>query len=358
MEFEERIENEEYNPVPPKYYNYKGKTLLTLDYKNELFEYCDINIFAYTINNEKKNPFQQILLTKSINSELIFPKIPLFNNFNKNELIDYTKVCLYGFLMVENYESFNELIKFDGFYEYNNDLYLFFDLTENKINLYDIYSSSSLRFGLIDEIVNHRNICNIKINESVTQIFQENEDLCFLVDEEDFIYDLPVVCFASKPETMLNYTYIFGQIKDNRNAILGPYYYYKDYYNAFEEAGTLITHDKKMGVVRFAIFTGNVKYIENYPNDPVDESEIKKQRLQDEKLDQNIERLTMRISDHDGKWADKYDSVYLGNVELDDGNFLHKQIFVTKEYDQEAPLSYHLINKNTLKGKKEDYLIL
>ena len=305
MEFEERIKNDEYNPVPPKYYDYIGKNLLTLDYKNELFEYFDINIFAYTINNEKRNPFQQILLTKSINSELIFPNIPLFNNLNKNELIDYTKVCLYGFLMVEDFETFDELIKFDGFYEYNSNLYLFFDLTENNINLNDIYSSSSLWFGLIDEIVNHRNICNIKINESVTKIFQENQDLCFLVDESDFQYDLPVVCFASKPEKMLNYTYIFGQVKDDRNAILGPYYYYKDYYTAFEEAGSFITDDKKTGLVRFAIFTGNLKYIENYPNDPVDESEIKKQRLQDENLNKSLERLTMRISDHDGKWAYK-----------------------------------------------------
>ena len=357
MEFEE---NDEYNPVTPTYYNYKGKSILTLDYKNELFKYCDINIFAYTINNEKKYPFKQILLARTATtSELIFPKIPLFNNFNKNELIDYTKVCLFGFLNLENFEIFNELVKFDGFYEYNNNLYLFFDLTENKVNLYDIYSNSSLWFGLVDELVNHKHICNIKVNESVFNFFQENQDFCFLVDEKDNLYELPVVCFTSNTGKKLNYTYTFGQIKEDKNKILGPYYYFKDYYNAFEEAGSLIKdNNTKMGLVRFAVFTCNVKYIENYPNDPVDESEIKKQRLQDSNLDQNIERLTMRISDHDGKWTDKYDSVYLGNVELDDGNYLNEQIIVVKEYDQKVPLSYHFINKNTLKGKKEDYLIL
>jgi hypothetical protein len=358
MEFEERVENDEYNPVPSKYYYYKGKSSLTLDYKNELFEYCNINIFAYTINNEKKNPFQQILLSKSRDSELTFPQIPLFNNFNKNDLIDYTKVYLFGFLSLENYELFNDLISFDGFYEYNNNLYLFFDLTKIQINLYDIYTNSSLWFVLIDEIMNYKYICNIKINESVVEVFQENQDMCFLLDEENYIYDLPIVCFVTKPEKSLNYTYIFGQTKENKNEILGPYYYFKDYYKAFEEAKDLIKDDTKFGIVRFAIFTGNIKYIENYPNDPVDESEIKKQRLQDSNLDQNIERLTMRISDHDGKWANNYDSVYLGNVELDDGNFLNKQIVVVKEYEQEMPLSYHFINKNTLNGEKEDYLIL
>jgi hypothetical protein len=235
---------------------------------------------------------------------------------------------------------------------------LFFDLTENKVNLYDIYSNSSLWFGLINEIVNHKNICNIKISESVSNFFQENQDFCFLIDDKDCIYELPMVSFISTTEKKLNFTYTFGQTKEDKNQILGPYFYFKDYYTAFEEAGSLIKDNMKMGLVRFAIFTGNVKYIENYPNDQVDESEIKKQRLQDPNLDQNIERLTMRISDHDGKWAYKYDSVYLGNVELDDGSYLNKQIIVVKEYDQEISLSYHYINKNTLKGKKEDYLIL
>ena len=353
------MENDEYNPVPQTYYNYKGSSLLKLDYKNELFEYSNINIFGYTINNEKKYPFQQILLTRSANnSELIFPKIPLFTNFNKNELIDYTKVCLFGVLSFDNYESFDDLIKFDGFYENNNNLYLFFDLTKIKINLYDIYSNSPLWFGLIDEIVNYKNICSVKINDSVSNFFQENQDFCFLVDDKDDIYELPVVGFMSSSEKKIKYNYTFGQIKEDKNQILGPYYYFKDYYNAFEEAGNLIIDDTKMGLVRFALFTGNVKYIDNHPNDLVDESEIKKQRLQDSNLDQTIERLTMRISDHDGKWADKYDSVYLGNVELDDGSYLNKQIFVVKEYDQEISLSYHFINKNSLKGRKEDYLIL
>jgi hypothetical protein len=347
MEF---LENDEYNPVPPTYYNYKGTSLLTLDYKNQLFEYYNINIFGYTINNEKKHPFQQILLARSAtNSELIFPKIPLFNNFNKDELIDYTKVCLFGFLSLENYEPFNDLIKFDGFYEHDNNLYLFFDLTKIKINLYDIYSNSSLWFGLIDEIVNYKNICNIKINESVSYFFQENQDLCFLVDDKDDIYELPIACFIPCSENKLNYNYMFGQIKEDKNQILGPYYYFKDYYNAYEEALNLIKDDTQMVIVRFALFTGNVKYIENYPNDPIDESEMKRQRLQDPNLDQNVERLTMRISDHDGKWADNYDSVYLGNLELDYGNFLNKQLFVVKEYGQQIPLTYHFVNNKSLK---------
>ena len=56
--------------------------------------------------------------------------------------------------------------------------------------------------------------------------------------------------------------------------------------------------------------------------------------------------------------GDKYGSVYLGNLELDNGTYLNKQLFVVKEYDQQIPLSYHFVNKNSLKDKKEDYLII
>jgi hypothetical protein len=38
---------------------------------------------------------------------------------------------------------------------------------------------------------------------------------------------------------------------------------------------------------------------------------------------------------------------------LKEKSALNKQIVVIKEYEQETPLSYHFINKNTLKGKKE-----
>jgi len=71
-------------------------------------------------------------------------------------------------------------------------------------------------------------------------------------------------------------------------------------------------------------------------------------------LDQAVERLTMRISDHDGKWAETYDSAYLGYTELDNGSILKKPIIVLKEYNQQIPLSYHYVNKKTYKN---EYLI-
>ena len=90
------------------------------------------------------------------------------------------------------------------------------------------------------------------------------------------------------------------------------------------------------------------------PNFPNDESNIKKERLNDLSLDQKYEILTLRISDHDGTWSKSYDSAYLGNIELDDGSFIKEApMIVLREYNQQIPLSYHFINKNKLTEKYE-----
>ena len=64
----------------------------------------------------------------------------------------------------------------------------------------------------------------------------------------------------------------------------------------------------------------------------------------------------MRITDYDGKWAEEYDSCYLGHIELDNGEYLKgTPILAVKEYNQQIPLSYHY-NKKI--AKKNEYAIV
>jgi hypothetical protein len=115
---------------------------------------------------------------------------------------------------------------------------------------------------------------------------------------------------------------------------LGAYYYFTNYKNS------LLIHDDaesnasqtlfSRGVVRFALFIENQKMIQNLP---IDNSEIKKEEV-----------LLNRISDHNGNWATDYDSAYIGNISLDDGNYLkNTPIIVVRDYEQQVSLSYHYI---------------
>ena len=108
------------------------------------------------------------------------------------------------------------------------------------------------------------------------------------------------------------------------------------------------------GIVRFALFLGNCLVKMNYPEDKTDKSQKKKERLLKEEqirsdTEQHWEKFTERVTDYDGLWAKKYDSVFISLFELDNGELMNNvPVWVTKEHSQQVSLSYHYIDKKTL----------
>lgn len=368
------MENDEYIPEKPMYYNYIIKNFLKKDL-SQIFEptsYQQIILCIYRINISGKFPFIEYLLSNNGFNTFHLPVLSIFSTLDREKLTDYSKVCLSAMFHTENFEEFNEKIVFDGYYEYNKNLYLFFDTTNNQLIIDDTYSYSPLLFALTYEIINNGKICNMPISEDTRNFFITNNSVNYLYDENNEPYEHPIVGFVGKPTPdKINFTYIFGESPRNKSAILGPYYYFTNMNYAIRQGGwscdykpeyrhnQLITDNNygrylKGGIVRFALFTGNTKYVDNVPNAPIDESEIKKQRMLDPSLNQNYEIQTLRISDHDGIWSRTYNSVYLGNIELDDGNFIEETpLIVLKDYNQQIPLSCHFIDKNSI-GNKYD----
>jgi len=326
-----------------KYYNYLVKDSLSkdLDDIKSIDNYIFIHLCVYSVNTEGKTPFLQYLLSND-GYKLALPKLPVYSLFDKDNITSYSKVFLSGILEATNFEEFSNDMSFDGFYEYNDDLYMFFDITKCTIN------DNNVRFGLIDEIINHRHICNVPIDNNTSLFFIKNEYITYLCDEKKSPYEIPIIGFVGKrTKQKVNFTMTFGEIAKDKSAILGPYFYFTNYQNAIRQG--------KGGIIRFALFTGYTKYIENAPNDPIDESDIKKFRLEDNTLDHKKEVATLRISDHDGLWTNTYDSVYLGNLELDDGSFLDDTpMIVLQNYNQQLPLSCH---NSILGDKHKKYLI-
>lgn len=357
-----------------RYYNYGIKKVLPkqLDSIKSLNNYENIVLCAYVINNTYVAPFLRYMLIETYNEYLSLPKLPVYNFFDEEKLIPYSKVYLSGMLEINNFEEFSQNLLFDGFYDYNNNIYLFFDLTNCKLTIDETYRLSKVKLGLIDEIVNHKNICNIKIDETTTSFFIANESIIYLYDENAQPYEIPIVGFVGKSTSdKLKFVKMFGESPKEKSEILGPYFYFTNFNNAIRQGGwscdykmekkynKVITDENGKyingGLVRFAIFLGKTKYIENFPNDLNDESEIKKHRLQDKNLDSKREILTLRISDYDGIWTKNYNSVYLGKLELDDGTFLHDTpIIALKDYQQQEPLSYHYIDGKKLGNRFEE----
>jgi len=324
------------------YYNYEARNLLSKEISTPIMDFKNVFLCPYEVITDSKYPFLRFLLKKNI--DIGFEKIPIYTEQGVSDLLNYIKLYLYGSVGLNSYEYFYNNTLFDGFYEFEENLYVFLNITGLKLEINDIHKNSNLWFVLLDEIINEKHVCGIEINNNTYDFFIQNLSFCFLSNMENKNYENPVVRYITKEESRLNFFYTFGQVKENRDAILGPYYYYTDFSNAINSG-----KNDKYGVVRIALFIGFTKYIQNKLHDDVDESETKKMRLLDEKLDKNMEILTMRISDYDGKWTELYDSVYLGVVELDNGILLNKQLLVVKDYKQQYPLSFHYICANGIK---------
>jgi len=360
----EDIEENKYTPVEANYYDYKAKIKLEVNVDNFIMsnKIKKINICSYQVNNDGKLPFLKFLLTRDIcDNTLNFPYLPIYDNLNTEQIINFTKIFIFGLLLLDNFDNFNNNIEFNGFYEFENELYLFINLTACNININDIYYDTPAWFVLIDEMLNQRHVCNIMIDPFVTRFFNDNYDFCLLIDKKGLSYEIPFTCYVGGEDKMLNFIYTFGVSKKDKTSILGPYYYFTNFITAVKEECLkhnleIKNRSVKSGIIRFAVFSGVTKYIENFPNDVIDESEIKKQLIKDAKLNDNYECLTMRISDHDGKWTELFDSCYLGNhIELDNGEYLkNAPLLVVKEYNQQIPLSYHYINKSHLKEKYDE----
>ena len=320
-------------------YKYKGTEILSNGFDDFQDNTTNIlHICAYKVNTEGKYPFQEFLMVTnpfSENSELMFPFMYLTEELKNNQNntqeqlqndISYQVSYILSHIIKLNYMS--DKICIDGFYEYNQDIYVF-------INITDQYQTNICGyFIIIDELLNTRKMNEIPIQYQATVLFEMNDFLCFLLDDKDEFYEIPSVAYVCKEKSKVNFTSIFGETASL--GIIGNYFYFTNYKNA------IMNKPKGGGIIRFALFTGNTKYIENLPNDPVDMSDIKKERMRDTNLDETYEKMTLRISDYDGLWANNYDTAYLGKIELDNGDFVkNTPLLVIREHCQQIPLTIH-----------------
>uniref|UniRef100_A0A6C0LMD8 Uncharacterized protein n=1 Tax=viral metagenome TaxID=1070528 RepID=A0A6C0LMD8_9ZZZZ len=343
--------------------------LRNVDTLLEKTEFKCVNVFAYKINNSHYKPFLSFLLhNNSKNNKLSIPRVYFFANvFRETEILkSYIIKQLTGMMNSQNYGDLStDNVEVAGFYlNAENELCVFVDLSWCPWNTYDVlFKTEKLWFGIVDEIINKRQICNIDIDQTLIDFFVAEPEFVLLKDGINQFIETPMSCYVGKSEKQLNFIHMFGVSRSDKSRAFGPYFYFTDYQRAAEVATKNLTNkediefnkminderfkkESKGGVVRFAVFMKKTKYVDNNIDNEPDPSETKKVRVNDPNLDVNYERLTNRISDHDGNWANKYDSLSIGNIVLDDGNeFKDNHYIVLKDYDQQFPLSYHLIDK-------------
>ena len=223
-----------------------------------------IYVCAYQVNTESSVPFLQYFMNKwkeTLEDNIKFPsfqydatKITNTDNIMKicNTILDIFYIC---------YDAKDDVYGcFKGYKKYKNNIYLFFDCSLYKISSHYLYKRNDLWLTLIDEIVNHKSVCNFKIDDLVIDFFMDNTDFLYLMDADTgYNYPMPICVFNANYNHMVEFSLQFGQAPES---LLDNYYIFTDYDNSFELAKTIQTNKQhalnkavKMGIIRFAIFS-------------------------------------------------------------------------------------------------------
>ncbi len=254
-----------------------------------------INFCGYEINNSGLFPFLTYLLVKCHHTNsLVFP------TFDSSRLTG----CL-DELIKKNYALADDVTRMEymGYLFREETMYVFYDLGKCNIRVLNGLARNNLWFGLMDEIINQKHICNIKISTSVTDFFSKQAELVFLKDDRNMSYEIPSVAYVGREASLLSFTLVFGVVRDEKKILLshGPHFYFTNYRNAIKQGGFKKT---KGGLVRFALFLRDL-------------------RTENDDLEQGYDSLCVYDTNDNPTYA-------------------------VRDYEQQFPLSYHIIDNKYL----------
>jgi hypothetical protein len=311
-----------------QFYTYNIKENLEFDFENISDFNFPLHLCIYHINTEGINPFLSYLLVKNgFTNVLQFPNLFISSECNLVKEID---IYIQKLSITQHY--------IQGYKIEENEMYIFIEIKNNNQMIFDY---NYFYFALIDEIINSKQIFDLKIDESkITNFFIQNPEFIYLLDNCNKPLEIPIVAYQGIEEKKLEFTFMFGHTKSDFTELMGPYFYFTSYKNVLKKF-----NDKKIkyGIIRYGLFLGSMKIPMNFLEDEIDTSATKSVFLNKEETKTNA-ILSLRISDHDGNWSQIYDSVYLGRTELDNGEFLEDTPkWVIKNYSQQFSLSYKII---------------
>jgi len=332
----------------------KANKNLTL---NEIVHTNKVNILyilCYHISTETRYPFIQFMVEK----------IPFCNNFIKEE---FTLPCIIisgmsqslESLVMEKVDTYLKLINCDNS-KLTNEMYkgIVFDSLENAYVMVNISGTdisgiyllrnTEIWFALPSEIINQKQICNIDIDNRVTDFFTNMPELSLLTNPETKSrYIIPDVVYTGGDFKKVEFNAIFGNGKNKEYEKGGNYYYfYRSLSDAIKDGGWVkdggtnkidltnknITHSVSNrllvdneygryingGINRYALFIEGKIHIET-------ENELS---LTDEMITRMYPEPCLIIA-------------YTNN------HYVKSDILV-KDLDSFSSLSYHRVNKNLL----------
>lgn len=291
-------------------------------------------ICIYTIQKKKTiNPYILYLLYND-NEKMTFP----YFKYDSGELLNICNEKVSSIL--------DSSYKFKGFLKQDKHIYSFYELENDSYIPSLIEKTDKWWFALIYEICYLKKLLHFDIEQSVISCFINNPFLTLLYDNNNVSHEVPLSLYKGSYKNELKYLFSFGSRQSISSKLLhGQYYYYYSYDSAcryglwtidFKENNPHTDNNYgryiEGGIVRYAVFVGNTKVFINT-------------NTQDNSS--NILDKYKKISDNKGLWAYEYDSVFIGDVIIDQHTHIGYR-YTIKSNDQIDSLSYHYLDKSEI----------
>jgi len=295
---------------------------------------------AYRINCNARIPFLEIGMVKDDERNIL-------------HCIKHTQLDLF---------PVDDCNRMKGYTMHKDHAFIFYHIDADERGMGMIkHAFPSLTFVLMDEMVNKGHVYHYTIQSEIADFFKSRSEFSFLHSYQYDVYETPMVAYTHARYCQLKYTEDLGTSMSDENAPLGSAYYFTSYENAesyfqakegeylnpaFDVSVMKTTSDfistRQNATIccRFAVFAGKTRVFLNHPDDDPDMSDYKKERMKNHKY-RARERMTLRITDHASKWKECYNTAYLGNVELDNGElYTEGPIWAVGDYWQQHYLDF------------------
>lgn len=344
---------------------------------NKIPQTSKITIYnvCYSICYDSKKPFLLYYLFKYPKSEtsssdlMIFPFKSYKHSSSKSLLTQSNELARSTFSRTIR-SNLNDKSNGYIFDQENNNVFVFYNFEFSSTILRPNLLERKQQFWwcLVDELINYKKVLNFPVSKQVYNLLSLNENLIRLYyknKETITKIEIPAVGFHGTYYEILPLIVSYGLKPSTLYPMMGPFYYFGTFRKAVRYAGWTSTYKprkigerfiadrnglyEKGGIVRFALFLGEMKAFMNLPYDKDDKSERYYNRIKLNPSDKEYEDLTLKLHDHDGKWSEHYSSVYVGRSKLANGGlFMKNPEFITRDFDQQHILSYHELDKTTL----------
>lgn len=372
-------------------YEYKIEKTLSTNFDEIVVTLGKTRIYLviHKVNTSGMYPFLQFMLYK----------YPITKN--KDGTVNaFSEKCFFPFKGIKKDGSVKEFVdqfitkilrktvEPSGFIQEDNDVYVFVNLDNVINNIEFIERKDTWIWSCVHEIVNQKSVLNFPIHKSVFSIFLKYPNMNYLYKTgSNDVYEVPTIGYHGTYYTIVPFILSYGLRASTLNSMMGPYFYFGTYKKAVRYAGWTSTYKKRFiddklvtdengkyihmedtekgnpgALVRFALFLGKTKVFLNHPTERDDYSTLELSYKDGAPGLKKYREKIIKLHDHDGIWAEDYDSAYIGSVKLSTGKkFMSNPEFIVKQFEQQLPISYHYLDRKTLKPnwdpKYEEYYI-